>query len=131
MQEKRPIPNYDGYFADIYGNIWSNKFNKWRKLKASLAGSKKHYLDVCLINNEGKQKFINVHSLIAKAFLGEKANPKWQICHKDGNKLNNMPGNLRYGTAKSNYKDRIKHGTHLLTRGHKKRQIQTSLFATE
>lgn len=42
-----------------------------------------------------------LHNLVAEAIYGTK--PKgYQVNHKDGNKLNNYPGNLEYVTQKEN-----------------------------
>ena len=50
------------------------------------------------------------HQLVAWTFLGPQ--PKGlDICHNDGNKLNNRLGNLRYDTRKGNSADRVLHGT--------------------
>ena len=60
-------------------------------------------------NNKKAQKFI--HVLVAESFLGEKPNG-FDVCHSDGNRLNNCINNLRYGTRSDNVKDSIKHRTH-------------------
>lgn len=122
MQERLPIPGYDYYYADIYGHIWSNKFNKWRKLKENILMQGKGYLAVSVKENGKIKRMVQVHCLIAITFLGKRLKNR-QICHNDGNKFNNKPWNLRYGTAKSNAKDRIKHNKNLPNL-----KLQTQLF---
>lgn len=57
----------------------------------------------------GKPVFWPVHKLVMEAFAGPKPDGA-QICHADGNRLNNRLSNLRYGTAKDNAADRDWHG---------------------
>lgn len=51
-----------------------------------------------------------VHQLVAEAFLGPKPEGM-QVCHNDGNHLNNVVENLRWGTQSENMLDRARHGT--------------------
>jgi hypothetical protein len=67
------------------------------------------YRTVALSDN-GKQWATRVHRLVAAAFpQGEGP----QVRHLDGNRLNNVATNLRWGTAKENAADTRKHGTHM------------------
>lgn len=50
-----------------------------------------------------------VHSLVAKAFIGERPE-KHNVCHNDGNPKNNKLENLRYDTRSNNNIDVFKHG---------------------
>lgn len=56
-----------------------------------------------------------VHRLVAIAFLGW-PEPGFEVCHNDGNALNNHLGNLRWDTRKANMLDLIKHGANPNTR---------------
>jgi len=58
---------------------------------------------------KGKAVFWSVHSMVLEAFVGPRM-PGMQVCHIDGNRLNNRLSNLRYGTAKDNADDRDWHG---------------------
>lgn len=51
-----------------------------------------------------------VSSLVADVFIGPRPNG-FDICHNDGNALNNHVENLRYDTRTGNARDKIKHGT--------------------
>lgn len=107
---RRPIPGYDGYLADEFGGIWS-AFTNWRgygtrQLKQDLGTD--GYMRVKLMR-DGKRIHKTVHVLVCQAFHGE---PKLgqEVCHKDGNKLNNKSRNLKWGTRKQNADDREVHG---------------------
>ena len=51
-----------------------------------------------------------VHSVVCLAFHGEAPGPEHIVCHYDGNKLNNAPSNLRWGTYSENEADKRRHG---------------------
>jgi hypothetical protein len=52
----------------------------------------------------------SVHGLVAESFIGPRPAGK-QVCHGDGNRANNVLGNLRYDTPVGNNADKKKHGT--------------------
>ena len=52
-----------------------------------------------------------VHLYVALAFLGP-CPEGHEVCHNDGNKLNPVLANLRYGTRRENVLDQLKHGQH-------------------
>lgn len=58
---------------------------------------------------KGKAVFWPVHRLVMEAFVGPRPEGM-QVCHADGDRLNNRLSNLRYGTAKDNAADRDWHG---------------------
>lgn len=62
----------------------------------------------------GRESPVMVHQLVAAAFIGPRPEGLY-VCHRDGNRCNNRPSNLRYDTPKANQQDRIAHGT--LNRG--------------
>lgn len=104
----KEIPGYGGrYFIDKESNIWSTVRN--RQLTKHL-DAKKMYL-TCLMIDETKCKRPRlVHHLMAKTWIepcpGEwgAARGKYQINHKDGNKLNNKLENLEWITHEGNLK---------------------------
>lgn len=51
-----------------------------------------------------------VATLVASAFLGPRPEGM-EICHSDGNRINNAITNLRYDTKSNNEKDKRAHGT--------------------
>lgn len=94
----KDIVNYEGiYKISSYGNILSNASGTWISKKARV---NRDYLIVNLHKN-GKSKSCKVHRLVAINFLPNLKNDPY-VNHKDGNKLNNMVGNLEWVTAKEN-----------------------------
>lgn len=98
-----PIKDFDGYFVDRNGLIYSNKKNGGYerditplKLKEDNDG----YLEVGIYKN-GKRYFRRVHRLVAQTFI---PNPNHlpQINHKDGNIKNNCVENLEWCTCQDN-----------------------------
>lgn len=67
------------------------------------------YLRVRMVLNGVRQSRF-VHKLVAEAFLPPRPSSKHEICHIDGNRLNNHASNLRWGTRKDNAADRKRHG---------------------
>lgn len=108
---KHTAKDWHGY--DVYpdGRVFSN--TGWRskdyfQIKQSL--DEYGYPAVRLMIN-GKRKRERVHKLVATLFHGPKPSPFHQVCHRDGNKLNNVAGNLYWGDARENAADRDRHGT--------------------
>ena len=58
----------------------------------------------------GRSQVRAVHRLIAIAFLPPRPSFRHEIRHLDGQKTNNVPANLRWGTQKENADDRERHG---------------------
>lgn len=59
---------------------------------------------------DGGQRNMYVHHAVALAFIGERPDGL-EVCHLDGNPLNNWLNNLRYDTPKANNGDKVRHGT--------------------
>lgn len=125
----KPVPGYEGYYlVSSAGEVISlprTVFRAKRKgsdevvaqpldgktLKPSFNG---YHLSVALCR-EGVCKSTNVHSIVAKAFLGPPPDyDQVHICHNDGDGKNNASSNLRYDTPVGNARDKIKHGTHAI-----------------
>ncbi len=112
----KPIPQHEQYRAGHDGSIWSCKGGFWRKLKQSI--DKDGYYQVAWVENPTCnhenfkcQSKMSVHRLILLAFKGTPASPDLMSLHKNGIKIDNRSANLRWGTAKENSEDSIKHGT--------------------
>lgn len=58
---------------------------------------------------KGKAVYWPIHRMMMEAFVGPRPDGM-QICHNDGDRLNNRLSNLRFGTAKDNADDRDWHG---------------------
>jgi len=106
----RPVPGYAGYEADGYGRIWSVA-SDWRGYGRRVLvpdPNASGYLSV-RVCRDGKRVRRPVHTLVALAFHGL-PQQGMQVRHLDGDKMNNCPSNLGWGTAKENALDRMVHG---------------------
>ena len=101
------IPQHPGYAACSDGSIYSKQSGTWKRLSPAL--DKYGYATVgpCV---DGRQHTRTVHRLVASAFHGP-CPPGMQCRHLDGNKANNRPGNLAWGTLSDNARDKLLHGT--------------------
>ena len=61
------------------------------------------------------RKTYRVHKLVAEAFVGPRPTAM-DVCHNDGNPINNAVENLRYGTKAENQIDSVRHGTNFHSR---------------
>ena len=57
-------------------------------------------------------KAYKAHLLVLTVFDRPPKNKREQCRHLDGSKDNNTVSNLKWGTGVSNYRDRVRHGTH-------------------
>ena len=119
MEVWKPIPDYEGlYEASDEGQVRSldrmvaqlgakTKSIKGKTLRSHISTNK--YLTVGLWKM-GKQSHMLVHFAVASAFIGERPLGH-QVCHNDGDRLNNEASNLRYDTVSENMRDTVRHGT--------------------
>lgn len=110
----KSVPGYEGIY-EISSNgklrsldrIDSSGHHRIGRLMKP-GGDKDGYL-VTTLTKHAIEKRRRIHQLVLEAFVGTR--PENTIgCHIDGNILNNNVSNLRWGTAKSNSEDMIKHG---------------------
>jgi hypothetical protein len=87
----RPVPGYRGYEASSLGNVRGP-----RRRVLVLQEDKDGYLTVKL---GGKRVRVNV--VVQVAFAGPP-----EVRHLDGNRRNNRPGNLEYGSRWRNEQDK-------------------------
>lgn len=82
-----------------------------RKYKGRILkpGTHKGRLLVALCK-DGTPHTFEVHRLVATCFLGPRPDGQ-EVCHNDGNGLNNHLTNLRYDTHAGNEADKVDHGT--------------------
>ena len=66
---------------------------------------------------DGKAINLNVHRMVAEAFLPAPCSERTQVRHLDGNGHNNALSNLAWGTQSENEADKISHGTKLRGEG--------------
>lgn len=107
------IPSLNqNYCADIFGRIWSRARDgeTWRVLSGS--PTSRGYLSVTPAVN-GRYATRLVHRLVAEAFYGTPPGDQKQVRHLDGDRTNNAPINLDWGTQEDNWSDRLAHGSGL------------------
>lgn len=114
----RLIPGYDdAYFAGSDGHVYSIKKGiprrlreqapkKWRGLRSVNLYSADHRYDRVMPSGRvvstvaPQPKY--VHRLIAAAWLPPQPSPRHEIDHRDENRANNRPDNLRWVTKRQN-----------------------------
>lgn len=87
------IPNYENYFVSNYGNVKS--FQKGIEKILSKRKSGNGYVSVLLYKKGYKPKTINIHQLVAVAFLGHKIDGYIKIIDhinkiRDDNRVENL-----------------------------------------
>lgn len=68
------------------------------------------YLSVNL-SDQPRSKRIDIHRLVAFAFIGQPPSKGHLVAHNDGNRVNNAVSNLRWATQAENLYDCRSHGT--------------------
>lgn len=103
-----PFDGFEGIYAGTDGWIYSCRRRKeGTKLKPRVASN--GYRRVNLYINK-EHKTYSVHRLVCTAFNGVPSKG-CQVRHLDGDKANNVPSNLKWGSPKENAKDKTLHGT--------------------
>jgi len=117
--EYRDVPGFPGYRVGSDGSAWSccnnrhGRNGEWKKLLARPA--RNGYPSVALSNGSNKKAHY-VHTLVLSSFVGKR--PSGAQCrHLNGDRTDNRPANLAWGTAKDNAADMIRHNRS--TRGDK------------
>lgn len=95
----KQVKDFNDYFVDDLGNVYSTKSGQLQKLKPWF-DSKGRYLMVSL-SNDGKTTKKLVHRLVAEAFLYCDDN-SLVVDHIDGNPQNNTLSNLRWVSVQQN-----------------------------
>ena len=112
-EEWRSIPDWPEYEVSEIGEVRrirsANGTPVCRRLKPSL-NRKTGYLSVCLCRNY-RQSRIDIHRLVAIAFLGPPPSPRHLVAHNDGTRTHNHRSNLRWATQRENLADCRSHGT--------------------
>lgn len=121
----KPCSSFPGYSATDDCRVISHRRRGKGKQSGSISlidsdfrfelkqsSSPKGYLNVSISFGSGKARPIGVHQLVADAFHGP-CPAGLQVRHLNGNPKDNRPENLKYGTAKENAEDRMRHGTYL------------------
>lgn len=126
-----PVLGYPAYivgddstiFRFFRGSKDGRTKGKWRKVKPYMSSRGYYLVRMPKLNPESGSKSIPLHAIVAEAFHGKR--PEGMQCrHIDGNKTNNHPSNLAWGTAKENIHDKIIHGTNIGPSGEKNRHAK-------
>jgi hypothetical protein len=130
MTEKwKPVAGYEGrYEVSTEGAVWS--LIRQRLMTPVLL--RNGYLAVGLRLSGNRRRTHTVHTLVAQTFLPTRPTSRHEVCHFDGDKLNNSVANLRWGTRSENMHDSVRHGTHPMSRKtHCKRGHEFTLENTQ
>jgi hypothetical protein len=88
------------------------RWHRGRLLKPARTGPYPH---VFLRTNKwpnSATRTARLHRLVAEAFLEPPPDSTWEVCHNDGDPLNNRAENLRWDSRSENQLDKVRHGTH-------------------
>lgn len=58
----------------------------------------------------GKGRTFYVHQIVCISYHGPRPSPRHHAAHRDGDKMNNTPGNVQWVTKEENEADKIAHG---------------------
>lgn len=101
MEILRELPDLPGYGVTQDGRVYTHKSGRWLGQRDAGNGYP-------VVKAGGKNRY--VHVLVARAWVGPKPGPAYEVRHKDGNPYHNAACNLVWGTAKENAEDRDRHG---------------------
>ena len=130
-EEWRPIPGHSGrYEVSNLGNVrcWKGSENARAKARRPYAkvlktwiakGNQRRHVSLGYNGSEGRKARI-VSNLVAEAFIGPRPEGL-DVCHNNGDSLDDRAVNLRYDTRAGNMADTVEHGT--------RRQGESSHFA--
>lgn len=120
MTSRKPVQGYEGFYeVSEEGHVFRIKsLLRHPALKSPLRGSidsATGYLKVGLGSRGANDRAATkaVHVLVCEAFHGRRP-PGMDVCHNDGDKLNNSAENLRWGTRSENNLDAVRHGVNAL-----------------
>jgi hypothetical protein len=109
----KSVPSWPAYEVSAAGQIRRISCTKGAvagRVLRQLPNRKTLYLSVC-VSAHSIQKRIDVHRLVALAFLGPQPSARHLVAHNDGSRTNNIVTNLRWATQAENLRDCRAHGT--------------------
>ncbi len=120
MEEWRDVPNYEG----VYQVSDQGRARSVDRIIICADGRKARYKGRTLCQHLDKHgyycvgfwmggifKNIIVHNAVLRTFGGDAPSPEHMACHRDGNRTNNVPSNLLWGTNSENQLARRHQGT--------------------
>lgn len=99
------VPRFPGYEASTHGRVRSER----AEVLATCINPRTGRESVTIWNN-GDPDTVNVHQLVAWAHLPCPFDG-YEVCHRNGNKLDNRLANLRWGTRSENQREKVTHGS--------------------
>lgn len=112
----KPVPGWPAYEVSASGYVrrcGRDKGASVDRVLRQLLNRKTGYLSVYL-SARASQKRVDVHRLVALAFLGPQPSVRHLVAHNDGSRTNNVVTNLRWATQSENLRDCRAHGTALV-----------------
>ena len=107
VQTLLPIKGYEGlYSVTTEGEVFSHRTNKYLKIQKNGRYYAAHMTDA-----DGTERRVNVHRLVAEAFI---PNPdgNQQVLHRNDDRTDNSADNLYWGTPQQNRIDSVANGVH-------------------
>jgi hypothetical protein len=111
MIDLRPIPGYSPYLAGDDGKIYRPIRHK-HSPNYPIKEVARSVSDYGYLRLSWRGSYVGAHVLIAIVFHGPRPTPAHLVRHIDGNKLNNRPSNLAWGTHAENAADAVGHQTY-------------------
>lgn len=109
MGDWEPVVGFENFYRiSESGEVYSIRRSRLLKPGTSSGG----YPLYRLTDENKRLHSRKPHRMVAEAFIGPAPTGKDRVLHNDGNPLNNHVSNLRWGTARENNLDTIKHGKH-------------------
>lgn len=107
--EWRDVKGYEGQYM-----VSSEGFLRNERTQRVLEGSNSRfgYKYVTFYEGSVKKERRYVHRIVCEAFNGPAPEGKPLVLHGDGDKKNNVPSNLRWGTDSENKFDAVRQGLH-------------------
>lgn len=108
--EWKPVPGFEGiYSVSDSGLVRRDMHRTNGKTGGILHPAVVRGYQQIKLSNGPVMRQVKVHTLVAAAFIGPRP-ADLEINHKDGDKLNNVPGNLEYVTRRQNAAHASEHG---------------------
>lgn len=126
------IPDAPGYAVTTDGRIFScrkngygvGRFGAWKQLKPYPSDKGRLLISISI---NGRMKRRQLHRIIMEAFVGP-CPDGMEVCHENGDHLDNRLDNLRHDTHIANEADKIRHGR--TVRGERSPHAKTMIYLT-
>lgn len=102
----KKLPDFDGYFIDKHGCVYSNKSGRLKKLTPRKRYDSYYHVK---LRRNNKDCMVLIHRALAATFLGGWKH-KMEVNHIDGNRDNNSISNLEWVTRSENMKHKFTTG---------------------